>query len=104
MNGGFTLTMNLISGTYHSHERKKYALIILRKYTIISQWMKQIYNYGLYYILFQIHAKYLLELVAILISLGHLHEGSCTVLITISGTFIHCWYITENPHHAKFRK
>ena len=27
--------MNLISGTHHSYERREYAFIILREYTII---------------------------------------------------------------------
>ena len=32
--------MNLISRIYYSCERKKYALMILRKYTIISYWLE----------------------------------------------------------------
>ena len=31
--------MNLISGTHHSCERKEYAFMILREYTIISQFI-----------------------------------------------------------------
>ena len=31
------LIMNLIIRTYHSCEKRKYAFMILRKYTIISQ-------------------------------------------------------------------
>ena len=30
-------TMNLISGTHHSCERKEHAFMVLREYTIISQ-------------------------------------------------------------------
>ena len=32
-------TMNLISGTHHSYERKEYVFIVFREYTIISQIM-----------------------------------------------------------------
>ena len=30
--------MNLISRTYHSYERRKYAFMVLREYTIISHY------------------------------------------------------------------
>ena len=54
-------TINLISETYHSCEKKKYAFIILQKYTIISLAIAEAKRYKAQALYFEYKCNYSLN-------------------------------------------